>query len=99
MPNNDTAHPQPKHVSPGLDVTVSPPGLAIDDSYRSEKMKEPDYKTYCIQISNYGGVSNSTTIPGKRSVSEAVEYFLRDFLENPNVEVKIDEISSYRKAI
>jgi hypothetical protein len=30
------------HVNPGTDVTVSPPGLVIDDSYRSRKnMKAP----------------------------------------------------------
>jgi hypothetical protein len=39
------------HVNPGTDVTVSPPGLVIDDSYRSRKMKEEiTSKQYGIAI-------------------------------------------------
>ena len=49
------------------------------------------YKTYCITIDNPGGVSDSTTLPGNRSISKAVEKFLQNRLDNDKIRVKIEE--------
>lgn len=49
-----------------------------------------EYKTYCLHVSNYGGVAEKSTRPGYQSVSKAVEAFLQEVLKKPDLEASIE---------